>query len=213
MDFLSILLYSAINFVLIIIISYFIEKGKNLATKDAIAEITNKIETVKTEHQLRIEDLKKDLQISINEHQVKFSQLQIVRVNALTEFHKKFYSFQNELRIKFDSFSGMPENKNEMYWGVIKIIADFRDYFRENEILFSDKLNELILKAINEYYDVFMDARMSQSLDERSKITMSSKDINKSIELIEKGYDRFQKSIPEITNEIKKEIRELIGVS
>lgn len=213
MDLAAIILYSAINFVLIILVSYFKEKGKNLATKDDIADITSIVEAVKTEHQLRMESLKKDLQISINEHQTKFSQLQIVRVDALIELHKKYYLLQMDLRSKFDSFSIMPENRNEMYWEIMGTIYEFRNFFREKEILFSDKLNELILKIINEYFGVFMDARMSQSLHERSKVTMSPTDVNKSIELIEKGYEKFKDSIPQITLEIKTEIRQLIGVS
>ena len=48
---------------LILIKSYYSEKGKNLATKEDIKEITDKMESVKLDYLRRIEEYKKELNI------------------------------------------------------------------------------------------------------------------------------------------------------
>jgi hypothetical protein len=47
------------------LIYYFREKGKNLATKEDVEEITDKIEAVKNQYTVEIEKLKADLQLAI----------------------------------------------------------------------------------------------------------------------------------------------------
>src|SRR5476649_1844365 len=58
--------------------SYLSQKGKNLATKEDIAEITAKIEGVKT-----------DLRKGAFEHEVRFSKLHERRAEVLAEIYKR----------------------------------------------------------------------------------------------------------------------------
>jgi hypothetical protein len=52
--------------------SYLNEKGKNLATKEDIKEITDKIESVKTEYAKDLESLKSQLNAKFHAHTVRF---------------------------------------------------------------------------------------------------------------------------------------------
>lgn len=66
MDFARLILDSIIillGLYLILIKSYYSEKGKNLATKEDIKEITDKMESVKLDYLRRIEEYKKELNI------------------------------------------------------------------------------------------------------------------------------------------------------
>ncbi|MDZ7805468.1 hypothetical protein [Thiohalophilus sp.] len=47
--------------------SYLSEKGKNLATKEDVAEITNKVESVKTEYAQIIEEIRSNNQLKLAE--------------------------------------------------------------------------------------------------------------------------------------------------
>lgn len=52
--------------------SYGSEKGKNLATKEDIGEITNRIEAVKFEHARQLEDARAELSTQINTHGFRY---------------------------------------------------------------------------------------------------------------------------------------------
>lgn len=69
--------------------SYFGEKGKNLATKEDISEITEKIESVRTQYSSAIERLRVDLRRNAFEHETRFSKLHERRVQAIDGLYKR----------------------------------------------------------------------------------------------------------------------------
>lgn len=64
--------------------SYFREKGKNLATQDDIAKITEKIEEVKIQYTTSVEKIKAELQLMISSQ----AKLQDRSIDSLVEFYE-----------------------------------------------------------------------------------------------------------------------------
>lgn len=64
----TIILFAIISGLIQCIISFFIEKGKNLATKKDISDITNKIESVKDNYNKTLESYKIELQKDFETH-------------------------------------------------------------------------------------------------------------------------------------------------
>lgn len=64
----TIILFAVISGLIQCIISFFIEKGKNLATKKDISDITNKIESVKDSYNKALESHKIELQKEFESH-------------------------------------------------------------------------------------------------------------------------------------------------
>jgi len=64
----TIILFAIISGLIQCIISFFIEKGKNLATKKDISDITNKIESVKDNYNKTLESYKIELQKEFETH-------------------------------------------------------------------------------------------------------------------------------------------------
>ena len=102
--------------------SYFNEKGKNLATKEDVEEITKKVEKIKSEFVKDIEFIKADLNY-INQN--KFS-IKVAERDALIETNNKYSEWLNYLlNISFSDIN--PENYLKL-----------NDYYKETK---NKKLN------------------------------------------------------------------------
>jgi hypothetical protein len=81
--------------------SYIKEKGKNLATREDIQEITDKIESVKTEYAKELEGLKSQLNAKFHAHTVRFEkEFQVLEEvwSRLIDLHSAGAAFQPGLK-------------------------------------------------------------------------------------------------------------------
>jgi len=89
--------------------SYFSEKGKNLATKEDIGDITSKVEKIKNEFIKETERLKIDLQYT---NQIKFS-LRSEKIKSVFECYEKYYIWLNTI-LNYHFPSASLESKNTL---------------------------------------------------------------------------------------------------
>ena len=78
--------------------SYFSEKGKNLATKEDIASITDKVESVKTDYAKVIEELRSDHQLKLaatEREKTTKKEVYLQAVEAITRIQNIISSFSN----------------------------------------------------------------------------------------------------------------------
>jgi hypothetical protein len=105
--------------------SYFQEKGKNLATFEDIEEITEKVESIKTDFIRETEKLKLDLQYT---NQVRFS-IKTEEMKSLFDYYEKYYLWLNILL--------------EFYFGVFD--EDNPELLKNSENVINDANFKLIL--------------------------------------------------------------------
>lgn len=86
---LTVLLFSVISGLIQYIIAYYKEKGKNLAQKEDIVEITNKIKETETRFTKQTEQLKSQLSILTNVQ----SEISTTERNVILDFNKHLFSF------------------------------------------------------------------------------------------------------------------------
>ncbi|WP_153913042.1 hypothetical protein [Shewanella sp. TC10] len=92
-----------------LLFSYSSEKGKNLATKEDIAEITNKIESVKNDYAHQLEATKADLSSQLQTSSIRYER-EFSILEQLTELLVDVRNRANSLRPVFDR---VPESKTE----------------------------------------------------------------------------------------------------
>ena len=97
MDYVT-LISSPVSFVLgALFRGYLNKKGENLATKEDIAEITDKIEQVKSEYTARLEEIKQQHRLLLEHAQYK-SQLRLAALDRRLEVHQQAYALLQELQ-------------------------------------------------------------------------------------------------------------------
>ena len=118
--------------------SYFNEKGKNLATKEDVEEITKKVEKIKTEFVKDIEFIKADLSY-IN--QSKFS-IKASERDALIDTNNKYSEWLNYImNISFSDINPKNYEKLNDYYQEIKAKKLKFDIAQDNLHLFFTMMN------------------------------------------------------------------------
>ncbi len=201
--------------------AYFIEKGKNLATKEDIGEITKKVEEVRVEFTDKTETLKSELQI------LSSTKLNLISEErqALLDFHDKFfYWFEMCINVSFgniDTFkneeinlylqkmseaqfrSGVCEARMELFINDIELLTLKNDL----KIALLDKLATLVpgylsaLRISNIQINV---AVMKQDFVEHNKLLKSR--IPKTEELNKSVLEKYKTIIP-LVKQFRKESR------
>jgi hypothetical protein len=113
--------------------SYSNEKGKNLATKEDIGEITKEVENVKQFFNESLEKLKSDLNLST---QIRFS-LKSAEIEALLNLYEKYFVWFNSMR----SFNA-PSLREPFHKEISRIID--RSYL---DFLMADSKADLFIKS------------------------------------------------------------------
>lgn len=124
------ILFAAVAGAVQYIIFYFREKGKNLATKEDIADITRKMEAVKQQFTNDTEKLKNALAILAN---VQTSVASVER-NAIIDFNKSLFSYLNLIR------TGLPihdSSSNEALNKFLKKLEEMQQHTQQDLILFN----------------------------------------------------------------------------
>ena len=80
--------------------SYSSEKGKNLATKEDIEEITRKVETIKVEYIAEIEKLKVDLSVLSRKHDILLDE----KIRVFKKVQKRLVEFKKYCEAALGSF-------------------------------------------------------------------------------------------------------------
>ncbi|MFA7380040.1 MAG: hypothetical protein WC150_06225 [Bacteroidia bacterium] len=125
--------------------SYFSEKGKNIATKEDIEEITSLVESVKHSFTIETEKIKSNLQILAG---LKGSFI-TEEINSIISFNETYFDWLNKL---MDTGLGSADTKKESELDLYrKKISDAEMRCSNSEaklLLFVE--NENLLKALNE---------------------------------------------------------------
>ncbi|MCF8054648.1 MAG: hypothetical protein K9K75_05465 [Deltaproteobacteria bacterium] len=80
--------------------SYTTEKGKNLATKEDVEEITNKVEEVKSSYVAEIERLKVELSILYRKHNILFDE----KIRVFKKLQKRLVDFKKYCEATIGSY-------------------------------------------------------------------------------------------------------------
>ena len=169
--------------------SYFTEKGKYLATKEDIGEITRKVQEVEAEF----------IKMS-TEHQVRFSKLHEKRAEIISELYSRLYDFQWAVSAFLRNFhkknhEGQNANEldNELY--------NFTDFFNKHRIYFTDdiclKIDELVETLLESY--VPLEGRTPDDNNVKRDWDMCAKVI--------------QKKYPAIKESLENDFRKILGVA
>ena len=134
--------------------TYLREKGKNTATKEDIAEITHKVEEVRTGYLAELETLKVTLSLLSKKQGLLFDEK--IRVfkklqAKLTSFKKYCYAAQGELspedlRPNFDSLA------EEDRKSALVFVSELEQIMQEDFIFLSDKSREVFSELMRELY-------------------------------------------------------------
>lgn len=161
------ILFAAVAGAVQYIIFYFREKGKNLATKEDIADITRKMEAVKQQFTNDTEKLKNALAILAN---VQTSVASVER-NAIIDFNKSLFSYLNLIR------TGLPihdSSSNEELDKFLKRLEGMRQHTQQDLILFNlfikdrtllKESAELYTKALAAESELFKDILAVQAIN------------------------------------------------
>ncbi len=131
--------------------SYFQEKGKNLATLEDIEEITEKVESIKTDFVRETEKLKLDLQYN---NQVRFS-LKSQELNSLVDFYEKYYLWLNVIldvyfssydETNYEKIKNIETNLNDNYFKFLLAEAKMELFILNEELITHSK--EMKIKTL-----------------------------------------------------------------
>jgi hypothetical protein len=131
--------------------SYFSEKGKNLATQEDIEEITEKVESIKTEFVRETEKLKIELQF---ENQAKISFHNDVK-QAVIQSYEGYYAWYNslthtqEFSVEFTRIDIKEAfiKFNKIYFKFISVEAKLDLYVNDENL--KHQLDKLVLKTVD----------------------------------------------------------------
>ena len=173
--------------------SYLQQKGHNLATKEDIKEITDKIESVKTQYTKSIEERKADLSIR-NEQKIRV-------LEKRNEALLKLFEDCSELRTGIfcinlyyfiiEQCQTLPNNQTSTENYLIKILSYFRNYQLSTERLF--------LKVMSSGTRVFLFYPSNNSSDEVITSSIKLMDLTYSFQQIfSKEFIKLENSLNEI---------------
>jgi hypothetical protein len=176
--------------------NYFSEKGKNFATREDIEEITEKIESVK-----------KEIALKINEHQIKFSYLHNERAKVIIELYAKLSRMELNLIYFINPVQSAGRDYNEDLKKCSSLITEFIFYYNETKIFFTKEIKEILDNIIQK----IRDAWFNYTLDPPIKTEYMSKDIYKdNFERWNEAWKSIDKVIPELKERLENELKNIL---
>jgi hypothetical protein len=121
--------------------SYLTEKGRNLATKEDIAEITRMIEGAKVEYLIQLENTRAELRVGAHQLETRFAKLHERRAEAIDGLYKRLVKAQSEFLPLAGAFglSGSPDVEARVE-RARKAGSEFLEFFCENRLYFDQAL-------------------------------------------------------------------------
>lgn len=193
--------------------SYNLEKGKNLATKEDIGEITKTIESIKTDFIRETEQIKTDLQF---DHQVKLS-FYNDRKNAVTNlyecysvwYHNLSESFFYSLELKVDDFEKTLLEINKLYLLFLRAESKVELYIEDEDLLIIidelDKLTNNLQAELELYFDRICFA-LKQESEVIAKFGLDAEETKTKQNIIQTYIQNEFKSYTEKTKELESAI-------
>jgi hypothetical protein len=135
--------------------SYFQRKGKNLATKQDVSQITDQVEKVRLNHAQELERIRADLRALVHEHETRFSRLHAKRSEAIDGLYKRLYRVHEAflplvgmLKSEEDEeFQGKLEYAGETAQDMLTFFGEHRLYFPEPIVSGFGRLNNKLHTA------------------------------------------------------------------
>ena len=190
-----------------ILLSYFGEKSRNLATKKDIKVITRRVEEVKDE---------------FLKGQTKFNKLHEIRIDVLRELSKKLRVLYSDMHDELSELHNT-DKKSAVYRKIILILKDFRDYHEDNEIFFDDDFNIKLIEIYNKYFKSASEIKIGAETEDRYNIQYdrfekfgipiheSEDKLVKAMARVDKGWDLIWNEIPKFQKELKDETKKILG--
>lgn len=169
--------------------SYIIEKGKNLATKEDIGDITRKVEEVKAEF----------IKVSC-EHQIRFSKLHEKRAEIIAELYSRLYDFYWAVCAFLRDFHKTKHDEKD-FKKLDDKSYEFTDYFHKHRIYFNENICSKIDELINALYSAYVPLENRDRNDKHLK-----QDWNKCAEIVRKQY-------PKIKESLESDFKKILGVT
>jgi hypothetical protein len=192
--------------------SYFTEKGKNLATKEDVEDITKKVESIKTEFIKETEKLKHELQF---ENQIKISFTNDLK-NSIVEVYDDYNNWHNIIYNSFlDSLDFSLKHIDKADMEMDKAYLKFETAVSKLELYIkNDRLDEILKRILDANYnfqemvqDYWED--LSEIVDdEEQNVEFSQKLDNEKLELYNKTSEKISRESSKVLN-IQEELRDI----
>jgi len=131
---------------------YLTEKGKNLATKEDIGEITNKVEEVKSNYLIELEKIKMDLSFLSKKHTILFDEKIIVfkkLQKRLVDFKKYCTAMIGEVGEVSEFHPNLLVLSKDIDKAALQHITALYEIKQEDFIFLSEKSKELLSTLLN----------------------------------------------------------------
>lgn len=192
--------------------SYFTEKGKNLATKEDVEDITKKVESIKTEFIKETEKLKHELQF---ENQIKISFTNDLK-NSIVEvyddynnWHNIIYnSFLNSLDFSLKDIDKADMEMDKAYLKFETAVSKLELYIKNDRL---DEILKRILDANYNFQEMVQDywEDLSEIVDdEEQNVEFSQKLDDEKLELYNKTSEKISRESSKVLN-IQEELRDI----
>jgi len=165
--------------------------------------------------ELLLENYKNQLEISRNEHQIKFSKLHEERAKIIEKIYHNFYELEVKLEHMTTLFQG-PEWTTDTVRDndAIKKYTDTRELLEKNRIYFTESLCDKLSSALKNYSTVInqMLRAKNQARYESNGSGYKSSEKESPLDLWIDAENKVKKEIKNLRLELATEFRELIGV-
>ena len=136
---------------------YLREKGKNLATKEDIAEITREIEAVRSSYSTEMERLRADLRVEAHERETRFARFHDRRLEAIEGL------FQRLVAVRAAFYSFLTTTHEEQGWAeVVRKASEAAEavelFFGHHRLYFEADMRDqfgLISRALHDAWATF----------------------------------------------------------
>lgn len=214
-----------INIIILIVVpllfysarSYVTEKGKNLATKEDVEEITDKIESVKSKYGTEMEKLKSYIQIAVGNE----SMIQEKTNEALIQFFEdSLLLHDGKLTINIGSFP-MDEGETLLeYWDSTGnlFIKIFADYYKL--LMYLEETNPIIVTAkeiFNTYHEIheifkedFFYIKLGLTSMNKAFLSKDTARFNEELVKNKETWEKYVKKIGPLNESVKSNLEQYV---
>lgn len=188
---------------------YLGQKGKNLATKEDIAEITNQIEGVRQQYTIEAEQLRADLRVIAHEREVRFVRLHERRADAIDELYKRIVRTQNAFYLLTGGIvSGEGDSFEERLKRAGVLANDLVDFFGEHRLYY----DEVLIGDFGKFERALKSAWVFFSFRDREDWERTPRsERERIVEERRKAIETVRETIPELRLQIERRMRIALG--
>lgn len=188
--------------------SYATEKGKNLATKEDVAEITDKIEGVRTSYSRELENLRADLARRGHESGTRFQALHARRVDAIEGIYRRLV----KVRVAFHELLITSDESEE--WDIVrdrtgKAADDLLNFFADTRLYLTPGLVDGLAELNSAMKDGWIAFTVTRPLY-RDDRPMPADSTDQRLKAWRQGKDRIMTDIPNLIEGIEREMRAVL---